>query len=147
MATVLDVTAVPVDASYYATVAQVIPTLLLAAAVEHRLLLPRQPVDEAELSTPFTYRLSLALFTIAAFVGELAAVQALYAGVGRPGRTLTLLGVIAALYLVFLPLCLRALGGVFEGQPRLRYYVFNHVLPALLLLSVVVILIGDLMRD
>ncbi len=125
--------AAPEDPAFYATVAQVIPTLLLAAAVEYRLMGPEQRNPSAdEVRSGFWLHLWLALFIPVAFAGEVAALQAMYVGGGSATATLSLLGALAALLLVLQPLLMRVTSAPLTPWPWFRRYYLHNVIPAAL---------------
>ncbi len=129
----------PADPSYYATVAQVIPTLLLAAALEYRYLAPdasdSERPDAAEVKGHMSAYLGVSLLTLLAVVGGVAAVDALYNGVADFALRLTLVGVMSAFALVLLPLVYRAAFTLLTPYPRVLRAVREYVLPTLLLVT------------
>jgi hypothetical protein len=130
--------AVPADPAYYSTAAQVIPTLLLAAAVEHRFLAPdSSPPDEATIKQEFFAYLGLATLTVLAAVGAYACVDALYSGPGTFDRKASLVGLLAAFALVVQPLVLRSLLILVRPWDRVRWVVHN-VLPFVVVAAVLV---------
>jgi hypothetical protein len=125
---------VPHDPGYYATVAQVIPTLLLAAALEHRLLGADQRDPSAqEVKDNYSAYLSTALFVATAVAGEFLALQAMYVGGGPTTAKWSFVGLITALVLVLMPVVLRAVATLLIPVPRVRTYFLRHLLPALLI--------------
>lgn len=130
----------PVDPSYYATVAQVIPVLLLTAAVEHRLLSPEGDAGKPngpEVREHFVAYLGIATLSVFAAVGAVAALESLYSGATQARRVLSQLGVSAAFVLVILPVVYRALFNLLASFPRLKAVVRNFVLPLVLVIMAV----------
>ncbi len=125
---------VPADPAYYATVAQVIPTLLLAAAVEYRLLGPeRRDPSAQEVKENFAGYLSTALFVVAAVAGEFVALQTMYVGGGDSAAKWSFVGLIAALLLVVMPVVLHVTAALLIPVPRVRSFFLQVLLPVTLL--------------
>lgn len=131
------------DAStYYPTVASVIPTLLLAAAIEHHWLSPDTEPTADDVKRNWLSYVSTAFLTIFAVAGTLAAFLVLAGDPPPQARTVTFLGLAAAAILVLTPLAIRALLTPLRPWPRAENIVGKAVLPGALLVAALVLVLG-----
>lgn len=127
------------DAStYYATAAQVIPTLLLAAALEHRWLSADAAPTGDEVKADLMAYIGVAVLALLAVLGTLTAFLVL-AGEPPPGaRILTLLGLVGASTLVLNPLAFRALLTPLQPLPRVHSFMRGIGLPGVFIVATLV---------
>ena len=115
--TILDMTSVfPVDPAFFGTVAQVIPTLMLASAVEHRFLsgAERSTDDDGSASSHWEVGACAAL----ASIGVVCALIAMATGTGERLFLFATFGVFASLVLVLHPIWSRANRTLASEHPK-----------------------------